>query len=444
MKMNNKNLFSSLFFIALLVIALIVAYGIGDYQIASPVEEDTAPEEEVAEAPDEPEGEVFTGTAEGYGGELVVEVELLDNEIVNVRVVEHSETDDLADPALNEVPAAIVETQSTDVDVVTGVTVTSEAIMDAAAAALDEASWDPEAAPEEPAEEPVGEVYTGTAEGYGGDLVVEVTVAEGEITDIDIVEHSETEDIADPAFEQVPEDIIATQSTDVDVVSQVTVTSEAIMDAVDNALADVDLTEPEAEPEEVKEEEEVEAEERVLTGTAEGYGGELIVEVTVVGEEITDIDITDHSETEGLAEPAFEQVPEDIIATQSTDVDVVTEVTLTSEAIMEAVDNALAEEEPAEPEDEPEEDPEEEAEERVLTGTAEGYGGELVVEVTARNGEIIDVTVVEHEETDSLVEETLEEIPARIVEQQSTDVDVISGVTITGEAIMEAVEAAME
>ena len=144
MKMDRTNLFSSLFFIALLVIALIVAYGVGDYQIASPVEEETVPEEEVAEAPEEPEGEVFTGTAEGYGGELVVEVELIDNRIAAVRVVEHSETDDLADPALEEVPAAIVETQGTDVDVVTGVTVTSEAIMAAAEAALEEASWDPE------------------------------------------------------------------------------------------------------------------------------------------------------------------------------------------------------------------------------------------------------------------------------------------------------------
>ena len=443
MNMNRENLFSSLFFIVLLVIALIFAYGVGDYQIASPVEEEAPPEEDVAEAPEEPEGEVFTGAAEGYGGELIVEVELIDNEIAAVRVVEHSETEDLADPALNEVPAAIVESQSTDVDVVTGVTVTSEAIMAAAAAALDEASWDPEMAPDEPAEEPEAEVYTGTAEGYGGELVVEVSVADGEITNIDIIEHSETEEIAEPAFEQVPEDIIATQSTDVDVVTEVTVTSEAIMQAVDNALADVDLTEPEAEPEEEPEEEEVEAEERVLTGTAEGYGGELVVEVTVVDGEITSIDIVDHSETEGLAEPAFEQVPEDIIATQSTDVDVVTEVTLTSEAIMEAVDNAVAELDEAEPEEEPEEE-EVEAEERVLTGTAEGYGGELVVEVTLRNDEIIEVSVIEHEETEALVEETMEEIPARIVEQQSTDVDVISGVTMTGEAIIEAVESAME
>ena len=323
--MNRQNLFSSLFFILLLVISMIFVYGIEDHQIASPVEE---AEEEVAEEPEEPEeeGEIFTGTAEGYGGDLTVEVEVLDGEILAVRVVEHSETEDLADPALEEVPASIVAEQSTDVDIVTGVTVTSEAIMAAVDAALADVDLeDPEEEPEE------GEVYTGAAEGFNDDITVEVTVLDGEITGIEIIEHDETPDYFDDAVPEITDRIIEAQSTEVDAVSGATATSEGIMAAVDAALADVDLEAPEEE----------EAEDDVYQGTAEGYGGDLELEVTLENDEIIDIEILSHSETEGFAEDALEEVPSSIIETQSTDVDAVSGVTKTSEAIMEAVESAL-------------------------------------------------------------------------------------------------------
>ena len=54
-----------------------------------------------------------------------------DGTITNVEVTEHEETDGLADPALADVPAAIVETNSTEVEVVSGATITSEAIIEA-------------------------------------------------------------------------------------------------------------------------------------------------------------------------------------------------------------------------------------------------------------------------------------------------------------------------
>ena len=51
-----------------------------------------------------------------------------------------------------------------------------------------------------------------------------------------MLEHEETEGASDPAIENVPADIVAYQSTDVDVVSGVTYTSDAIMEAVQAAL----------------------------------------------------------------------------------------------------------------------------------------------------------------------------------------------------------------
>ncbi|HBG09754.1 MAG TPA: FMN-binding protein, partial [Firmicutes bacterium] len=53
-----------------------------------------------------------------------------------------------------------------------------------------------------------------------------------------VLENSETPFIAENAFKQVPEAIVANQSWEVDVVSGATVTSKAIMAAVEAALTE--------------------------------------------------------------------------------------------------------------------------------------------------------------------------------------------------------------
>ncbi len=81
-------------------------------------------------------------------------------------------------------------------------------------------------------------VYTASARGYGPDLTVQVTLANDLITDIQIVSHNERNAryYARP-MQIVPQEIIDTQSTDVDIVSGATRTSNGIMNAVDAALA---------------------------------------------------------------------------------------------------------------------------------------------------------------------------------------------------------------
>ena len=78
----------------------------------------------------------FTGSAAGMGGAVNVKVTVEDGKIVSVEVGEHSETPGISDPAIEQIPAAIVEAQSTEVEGVSGATVTSEAIKQAVAAAL--------------------------------------------------------------------------------------------------------------------------------------------------------------------------------------------------------------------------------------------------------------------------------------------------------------------
>jgi uncharacterized protein with FMN-binding domain len=65
---------------------------------------------------------------------------------------------------------------------------------------------------------------------------VSVTVSGGQITEINIVEHQESSGISDPAIQQMPEKIIEAQSSKVDAISNATITSNAIKQAVENAL----------------------------------------------------------------------------------------------------------------------------------------------------------------------------------------------------------------
>ena len=85
----------------------------------------------------------YTGSAAGKNGDVKVEVTLSSDKITDVKVTEHQETEGISDPAIEQVPAAIVEAQSLKVDTVSGATITSQAIIDAASAALTSAGVDP-------------------------------------------------------------------------------------------------------------------------------------------------------------------------------------------------------------------------------------------------------------------------------------------------------------
>lgn len=88
-------------------------------------------------------------------------------------------------------------------------------------------------------------VYEGTGEGRNGNIVTKVTIEDGKIKAIDVVESSETERLAEPVYEQLREEMIARNSTEVDSVSGSTMTSEGYINSVTNALEEnnVELTE---------------------------------------------------------------------------------------------------------------------------------------------------------------------------------------------------------
>jgi len=78
--------------------------------------------------------------------------------------------------------------------------------------------------------------YQGTATGFGGDITVEVTIADGKIADVEILS-AEKEDSAylTMAKDIVPE-ILEAQSADVDTISGATFSSTGIKNATAQAL----------------------------------------------------------------------------------------------------------------------------------------------------------------------------------------------------------------
>ncbi len=79
--------------------------------------------------------------------------------------------------------------------------------------------------------------YIGEATGYEGPVKVKVTMDGDKIANIEVLEHAES--MAGTSIIDIPKAILEAQSTEVDVVAKSTVTSEAIMAAVENALSQV-------------------------------------------------------------------------------------------------------------------------------------------------------------------------------------------------------------
>lgn len=78
--------------------------------------------------------------------------------------------------------------------------------------------------------------YTATAKGNNGDVTVEVTFDSDAIKSIKIKEHGETPGISDAPIAKIPESIIANQSLKIDAITGATNTSNAILNAVADAV----------------------------------------------------------------------------------------------------------------------------------------------------------------------------------------------------------------
>ncbi len=87
----------------------------------------------------------YSAGAAGMNGEVTVEVTFAEDKIDKVEVVSHSESAGISDPAIERIPAAIVDGQTLSIDAVSGATFTSNAILNAVADCVAQAGGDVEA-----------------------------------------------------------------------------------------------------------------------------------------------------------------------------------------------------------------------------------------------------------------------------------------------------------
>ena len=136
--------------------------------------------------------------------------------------------------------AAILDKQSADIDTVSGATVTSKGVIEAAGKAIEAAKGN--ATVNDAALTYTAGTYTGTAEGYNGPVSLDVTFSEDAITDIQINSSVETAYVGTPAFDIMIPDAIAANGSGIDMVSGATFTSRAIKEALNDAATQAGAT----------------------------------------------------------------------------------------------------------------------------------------------------------------------------------------------------------
>lgn len=131
--------------------------------------------------------------------------------------------------------------------------------------------------------------YTGEAKGHNDQVKLEVEVDNSSIKDIKILEHKETSGMGDVALKDIPEDIIKGQTLAVDTISGATVTSNAVIEAITNALkkagGDIEILKKKAQSNDIKKEQVTKQADVVVIG-AGGAGISAAVAAAEIGAKV--------------------------------------------------------------------------------------------------------------------------------------------------------------
>ena len=344
------------------------------------------------------------------------------------------------------------------VDAITAATITSNAVAGAVNKIADhvegilfpEGRGDEIVLPERPENDAL--VFSAAQKGFKSEIYVEASFdATGKVTYISIGDDrfAETDGIGTQVLEnafmaQFIDKQMPLTLGDIDVISGATVSTKAVLEALNNAFAASQGAELPAPAEEEPAEEIVIPETAIeLIGAGKGFGGEIKVKVIMDGDKILKIEILEQNETAGLADKSLKEIPAAIVANQTTDftIDTATMGTtsLTNAGIIEAVNNALSQIAPA---------AEEAAPAAEYIGVGKGFGGEIKVKVVMEGDKIAAIEILSHGETPGLSDKSLKEIPAAIIANQSTDFTIdtatMGTTSLTNGGIIEAVNDAIK
>lgn len=421
----------------------------------------------------------YEGTGTGFAGKIKVAVEIKDKKIVAVNVLEVEGDDEAFFNRAKGVIDKIIDSQTLDVDVISGATYSSKGIISAVKNAL---TGEPDtkqptasggtAASDTPSRTVTrvsdaaaykDGTYYGTGTGFGGPLTVKVEISGGKIASIEITKTSDGNSFIQKASVLI-QNMISTQSTNVDTVSGATYSSMGIIEAVRDALSQAAVSGSEnAVSKKPAQSTEVEKPavsgsfpyaDGIYYGTADGYRGEVTVAVVLQNHMIQNILITQTSDDETFFNRA-KAVTDQVIKTQSTDVDLVSGATFSSRGIKNAILNALEEAHRISsgesggngnsPDDGETQIPEGKFpyKEGIYYGIGEGYLGEIKVAVVIQKDMLKAILILENEDDEAFFSRALKVTDA-MIENQSTEVDTVTGATYSSRGILEAVENALK
>ena len=326
--------------------------------------------------------------------------------------------------------------------------------------------------------------YKGSANGYGGKVTVNVTVSKKTMTAIDIVSAPGETDSFFQRAKGVIDEMLTAQSTDVDVVSGATYSSNGIIGAVKNALFGTESNNATAAnagnaagsaPSVSKVSESGTWKDGTYTGSGKGFGGTISVKVTVKDGKISAIDVTSASgETASYFSKAKGIIPK-MISGQTTNVDAASGATYSSNGIITAVRNALSKAETGKSSTKKKKKKNKKNKKKNsdsdsnnnnnITAPAEGYedgtytgsaacSGEqfkeysVTANVTIKNGKISAVEISSTAKGTNLKQfmsrDEIKNLPSLIVSKNGTSgVDAVSGATYSSHAIFNAVNDAL-
>ena len=327
--------------------------------------------------------------------------------------------------------------------------------------------------------------YKGSANGYGGKVTVNVTVSKKTMTAIDVVSAPGETDSFFNRAKGVIDEMLTAQSTDVDVVSGATYSSNGIIGAVKNALFGTESNNATAAsanagnaggsaPSVSKVSESGTWKDGTYTGSGKGFGGTISVKVTVKDGKISAIDVTNASgETASYFSKAKGIIPK-MISGQTTNVDAASGATYSSNGIITAVRNALSKAETGKSSTKKKKKnkknkkknsysdsnnnnnitaPAEGYEDGTYTGSAACSGEQfkeysVTANVTIKNGKISAVEISSTAKGTNLKQfmsrDEIKNLPSLIVSKNGTSgVDAVSGATYSSHAIFNAVNDAL-
>lgn len=329
--------------------------------------------------------------------------------------------------------------------------------------------------------------YKGSANGYGGKVTVNVTVSKKTMTAIDVVSAPGETDSFFQRAKGVIDEMLTAQSTDVDVVSGATYSSNGIIGAVKNALFGTESNNATAAaanagnaagsaPSVSKVSESGTWKDGTYTGSGKGFGGIISVKVTVKDGKISAIDVTSASgETASYFSKAKGIIPK-MISGQTTNVDAASGATYSSNGIITAVRNALSKAETGKSSTKKKKKknkknkkknsgsnsnnnnnniaaPAEGYEDGTYTGSAACSGEQfkeysVTANVTIKNGKISAVEISSTAKGTNLKQfmsrDEIKNLPSLIVSKNGTSgVDAVSGATYSSHAIFNAVNDAL-